>query len=61
VWISGGGYHRPFTGAGLMQCYADGVPFYQMSLLATPVFSAVLFGIWFLVNQRSLQTQRNVA
>jgi hypothetical protein len=61
VWISGGGYHRPFTGSGLMQCYADGVPFYQMSLLATPVFSAVLFGAWFLMNQRSLQTQRNVA
>lgn len=52
VWAGGGGYQRPLTGAGLLQCYADGVPFYQMSLLATPVFSAVLFGVYLLVNKR---------
>lgn len=61
VWISGGGYSRPFTGAGLMQCYADGIPFYQTSLLATPVFSVVLFGIYFLVNQNALQTRKELA
>lgn len=61
VWASGGGYHRPMTGAGLLQCYADGVPFYQMSLLATPVFSAVLFGIYFLVNQKNMQTSKAMA
>lgn len=58
VWISGGGYHRPMTGAGLLQCYADGVPFYQMSLLATPVFSAALFGMYFLLNQKAMQVQK---
>lgn len=61
VWASGGGYHRPFTASGLMQCYADGVPFYQMSLIATPVFSAVLFGAYFLLNQKALQTRSEVA
>jgi hypothetical protein len=61
VWAGGGGYHRPLTGAGLLQCYADGVPFYQMSLLATPVFAAVLFGVYFLVNQRALQTRKEMA
>lgn len=61
VWASGGGYHRPFTGAGLMQCYADGVPFYQMSLVATPVFSAVLFGVYFLLNQKTMQARQELA
>ncbi|MBB1285969.1 hypothetical protein HRH25_16420 [Flavisolibacter sp. BT320] len=61
VWISGGGYHRPMTGAGLLQCYADGLPFYQMSLLATPVFSAVLFGAYFLANQKAAQPKREIA
>ena len=60
VWISGGGYHRPLTGAGLLQCYADGVPFYQMSLLATPLFSAVLFGAYFLVQQKVVQAKSEV-
>lgn len=58
VWIGGGGYSRPKTFEGLMMCYTDGVPFYQMSLLATPVFSAVLFGVYFLANQRSPQPKQ---
>lgn len=61
VWASGGGYHRPFTSAGLMQCYADGVPFYKMSLVATPVFSVTLFGVYFLANQKALQTRKELA
>lgn len=44
VWIGGGGYQRPKTIEGLMMCYADGIPFYQMSILSTIVFGAVLFG-----------------
>ena len=44
VWIGGGGYHRPSTLEGLMLCYADGIPFYQMSILSTFFFGAVLFG-----------------
>lgn len=55
VWIGGGGYQRPQTLEGLGMCYTDGIPFYQMSLLATPVFSALLFGAYFFVNQKLVQ------
>lgn len=54
VWIGGGGYQRPKTFDGLMMCYADGLPFYQMSLASTFVFGAVLFGSYFLVTRNSV-------
>ena len=47
VWASNGatrGLNRPKNFDGLMLCYADGIPFYKMSILATLVFSAILFG-----------------
>lgn len=57
VWGSGGGYHR----ATLMQAYVDGIPFYQMSLIATVVFSAALFGIYFLIKNKSLVAKPQLA
>jgi hypothetical protein len=57
VWASNGttrGLDRPKTFDGLMLCYADGIPFYRMSVLATLVFSAVLFGSYFII--RNFQT-----
>jgi hypothetical protein len=57
VWIGGGGYNRPKTFDGLMMVYADGLPFYQMSFLATLFFSAVFFGGYYLVT-KSLKTQK---
>lgn len=51
VWISGGGYGRPFTGAGLYQCMLDGAPFFKGSLYATIAFSALLFGAYALVQR----------
>ena len=47
VWASNGttrGLDRPKTFNGLMFCYADGIPFYRTSILATLIFSAILFG-----------------
>lgn len=44
VWFSGGGYGHPKTFDGLMLTYIDGIPFYQGSIYATVVFSAVFFG-----------------
>jgi hypothetical protein len=47
VWASNGvvrGLDRPKTLNGLLLCYTDGIPFYKMSILATLVFSAILFG-----------------
>lgn len=52
VWIGGGGYQRPKTLEGLMMCYADGIPFYQMSILSTFVFGAILFGAHKLIVKR---------
>jgi hypothetical protein len=57
VWIGGGGYHS----ATLMESYMDGIPFYQMSLVATLVFSGVLFGIYFLMRDQSLQPKQQLA
>jgi hypothetical protein len=47
VWASNGpirGLDRPKTFNGLMLCYADGLPFYKWSIVATLAFSAILFG-----------------
>jgi hypothetical protein len=61
VWNAGAGYARPHTFAGLTQCYGDGVPFYQMSLIATVSFSIAFFGIYFLIRKFSVQKERQLA
>jgi hypothetical protein len=53
VWIGGGGYQRPRTFEGLMMCYGDGLPFYQMSILSTFVFGAILFGTYNLISKKT--------
>jgi hypothetical protein len=55
VWINGGGLGRPKTFDGLMMCYNDGLPFLKPSLIYTMVFSAILFGGYFLVQRVFLQ------
>jgi hypothetical protein len=52
VWLSTSpqaGLGRPKTFAGLIQCLNDGLPFYRGSLEATFVFSALLFGGYYLL------------
>jgi hypothetical protein len=49
VWVSGSGLHRPKTAEGLMQCMADGLPFLKGSVYASLFFSAVYFGVYYLV------------
>lgn len=61
VWAAGAGYARPKTFSGLLQCYGDGVPFYQMSLIATISFSVVFFGVYFLIKKYSVQNKRQLA
>lgn len=53
VWIGGGGYHRPKTFAGLMQCYVDGLPFFNASVASTLFFSLILFGGFALLKRKS--------
>jgi hypothetical protein len=51
VWIGGAGYARPHTFGGLMLCYEDGLPFLRTSIMYTAMFSAILFGGYFLVQR----------
>lgn len=55
VWSGGGGLRRPKTFSGLIQCYVDGLPFYQVGLLATIAFSIVLFGGYYLINKSAFK------
>lgn len=43
VWVGSGMY--PHTLAGLMTCFAAGLPFYRNDLASTLVFSALAFGL----------------
>ncbi len=52
-WTGTRGFGRPKTWYGLMQCYNDALPFYRNSLIATVLFSAILFGSYYLLNRRS--------
>jgi Family of unknown function (DUF6580) len=56
VWASSSplaGLGRPKTIDGLFMTLGDGVPFYLWSLAATVIFSAILFGSYFLISKRS--------
>lgn len=57
VWFSNSpdaGLSRPKTFDGLLMCYADGLPFYQWSIAATLIFSAILFGSYYFATKNSL-------
>ena len=60
VWAGGGGYARPATFNGLLQCYADGLPFLQTSLYGTFFFSAILFGGHYLASRYFFKTQATI-
>lgn len=57
VWAGGGGYARPKSFYGLLQAYSDGVPFYQMSLISTVVFSFAFFGAYLLMKRTPVLQQ----
>ena len=42
-WMSGHRY--PPTAAGLMACYAAGIPFFRWTILSDLMYSAILFGL----------------
>lgn len=43
VWLTGGGFSRPLTPAGLLACFVDAIPFYGPTLLSMAIFLPVLF------------------
>jgi hypothetical protein len=64
VWASSSpdaGWARPKTLNGLLQCYNDGLPFYPWSVAATLIFSALLFGSYYLLTRNSLEVKSQVA
>ena len=64
VWSSSlpdAGWSRPKTFNGLLMCYNDGLPFYQWSIAATLIFSAILFGGYYFITRNSYSKQRLVA
>ena len=63
IWASNSPYaglQRPKTLNGLLLCLGDGLPFYQWSIAATLVFSAILFGSYFLISKASLQPATDI-
>ncbi len=61
VWLNGGGFARPKTLDGLILCYADAMPFYRGSLVGTLVFSTILFGGFYLIQQFVLKNKSQLA
>ena len=54
VWASSSpdaGWNRPKTFSGLLMCYNDGLPFYPWSVVSTFIFSAILFGSFYLMTK----------
>ncbi len=62
IWLSNSplaGLGRPKTFNGLLLCLSDGLPFYPWSIAATFIFSAILFGSYYLITKNSLQPAKN--
>ena len=58
-WQGTRGFGRPKTLNGLLQCYADALPFYPNSIYATLLFSSILFGSYYLIkNEQKKFTQQ---
>ena len=59
VWLGGGGYQHGPTFMGWIQTMADGIPFYQNSLLSTAIFTSILFGAHYLLSADQMVAQRS--
>ena len=67
TWIGGGGFGRPLTFEGMMQCYGDALAYYRDAglfpgflanfVLGDIIWSIVLFGCYYLLTRPSLKTQ----
>ena len=52
VWL---GPWYPATGAGLLACYTNAIPFFGYTITGDLLFTAVLFGSWELSRRVSLE------
>lgn len=51
VWAGNGGWQRAKTMSGLLQTYADGLPFLTMQVAGSLIWSVALFGLYYLITQ----------
>jgi hypothetical protein len=58
VWAGGAGLHRPYSFDGLLMCYGDAVPFFRAALQNTIIFSAILFGGYYLIERFWMQQKQ---
>lgn len=64
VWASSSplaGLGRPKTFSGLLMCMEDGLPFYPWSLASTVVFSAIFFGTYYFIFEKSFSLKAKTA
>jgi len=71
VWIGGGGFVRPITFNGMLQCYYDGLAFYRdyglikgfigNFILGDLIWCAVLFGGYYLIMKASTSPEHKLA
>jgi len=71
VWIGGGGFGRPITFNGMLQCYYDGLAFYRdyglikgfigNFILGDMIWCAVLFGGYYLIMKVSAPSSLRTA
>jgi len=59
MWVVQTDYY-PHTAAGLVQCYAAGIPFFKYAVASTPIFAIGLFGGTALVESWLPAFRRNV-
>ena len=58
VWL--GGWY-PMTGAGLLTCYTNAIPFFGYTISGDLVFTAILFGSWSCRGDRSRSVRTSPA
>ena len=61
VWMSSSpdaGFSRPKNFNGLLQCYNDGLPFYPWSVASCLIFSAILFGGYYMFMKNSFTSKK---
>jgi hypothetical protein len=61
VWLGIGTVLYPRTWTGLVDCYTQALPFFKGSLLSTFFFSAIFFGVYYLVNRQPAKKAKHIA
>ena len=52
------GLNRPLNFQGMLMAYADGLPFYKGTIIATLFFSTLLFGGYYLLTKNNMAVQK---